>query len=204
MKIKIAILASGNGSNFEALAKSVKKFRGKVKLEMLITDKKNAYVRKRATRLGIPDFFLDPKKFKTPLALDKEIFKLLKKKNINYVLLAGYMRFLSPFLIKKFENRILNIHPSLLPAFKGGCAIKDAYRHGVKITGVTIHFADEHIDNGPIILQKPVRVKEGWSPEELEKAIHRLEHRLYPQALKIVVEKRFRVRGRRVDVFPAI
>jgi phosphoribosylglycinamide formyltransferase-1 len=196
----IAILASGRGTNFEAIAKAIKKGTLKANLKLLITDNKNAYVRERAKKFKVKDIFIDPKKFKNRVNFDKEIVKILKKEKIDLVILAGFMRILSRYFVKKFKNKILNIHPAILPAFKGVNAIERAYNYGCKITGVTIHFVDEKVDHGPIILQGVVKIEEGMSLEELEEKIHKLEHKLYPKAIKLFLEGRLKVRGRNVQV----
>ena len=117
---------------------------------------------------------------------------------MDLVVLAGFMRILSPFFIRKFKNRILNIHPALLPAFKGAYAIKDAFHYGVKVTGVTVHFVDEKVDHGPILIQEPVTILENESVGELEARIHKIEHRIYPEAIKSVLSGRFLLKGRRI------
>ena len=199
-KINIAVLASGDGTNFEALAKAIKKQKLKATIKFLITDRKGAPVRKRAERLGIKDIFINPKEFKSRLAFDGEIVKILKKEKIKLVILAGYMRIISPFFIRSFKQKILNIHPALLPAFKGVNAIGRAFRYGCKVTGVTVHFVDELVDHGPIILQEEIKMTKNMKEEALEKKIHRLEHKLYPLALKLILDKKVRVRGRDVKI----
>ena len=200
VKKNIAVLASGNGSNFQALVKAIGKQKLKAKINLLITDRKNSFVRKRAENLSIKDIFINPQEFKSDLAFDKKIVEVLRKERIDLVILAGYMRIISPFFVKSFNNKILNIHPSILPAFKGTKAISRAFRYGCKVTGVTVHFIDEKIDHGPIILQETLEIKKGISEEKLEKKIHRLEHKLYPQVLKLILDKKVRVRGRYVKI----
>ena len=199
-KKNIVVLASGNGTNFQALVKAICKQKLKAKIKLLITDKKNSFVCKRAKSLGIKDIFINPKEFKSDLAFDKKIVKILKKEKIDLVILAGYMKIISSFFVRSFNNRILNIHPSLLPAFKGTNAISRAFRYGCKVTGVTVHFIDEKIDHGPIILQETVEIKKGMNEEKLEEKIHKLEHKLYPQALKLILDKKVRVKGRNVKI----
>ena len=199
-KINIAVLASGDGTNFEALAKAIKKQKLKAEIKFLIADKREAPARKRAEHLGIQDIFINPKGFKSRLAFDREIVKILKKEKIKLVILAGYMRVISPFFIRSFKQKILNIHPALLPAFKGVDAIGRAFRYGCKVTGVTVHFVDELVDHGPIILQEAVKITKKMTEKILEKKIHRLEHKLYPFALKLILDKRVRVRGRDVKI----
>ena len=157
-------------------------------------------MRKRAKSLGIRDIFINPAEFKSRLEFDKEIVKTLRKEGIDLVILAGYMRIISPLFIKSFNNKILNIHPALLPSFKGMNAISRAFNYGCKVTGVTVHFIDDKVDHGPIILQETVTIKKGMSEEELEKKIHRLEHKLYLQALKLILDKKVRVEGRDVKI----
>ncbi|MBN2483221.1 MAG: phosphoribosylglycinamide formyltransferase [Candidatus Omnitrophica bacterium] len=197
----IAVLASGNGSNFEAIVGAIK--RGYIKktcVKLLITDKEKAYVRVRAERLGITQLYINPREYNTGGAFDKKLIQVLKKEKIGLVVLAGYMRILTPVFVKKFKNKVINIHPALLPAFKGARAIGDAYRYGVKITGVTVHFVDECIDHGPIIAQKPLPVKKGESLSGLERRIHRAEHTLYPLVIKKISEGKVKVRNRHVQV----
>lgn len=196
----IAVLASGNGTNFQAIALSIK--RGELKkvcLTLVVTDKRNALVRARARRLRVPEVWLDPSAYKTPSAYDRKLVDLLRKEKIDLIVLAGYMRILTPEFVKKFKNKIINIHPSLLPSFKGACAIKDAHDYGVKITGVTVHFVDEFVDHGPIIAQKPLSLKKNETLKGLEARIHRIEHKLYPEVIKKIVEKKIKVRGRHVE-----
>lgn len=199
-KKNIAVLASGSGTNFQALVKAICKQKLKAKIKLLITDEKTSFVRKRAKSSGIKDIFINPREFKSPLEFDKKIVKILKEQKIDLVLLAGYMRIISPLFIKSFNNKILNIHPALLPAFKGINAISRAFNYGCKVTGVTVHFIDQKVDHGPIILQETVAIKKGMSEEELERKIHRLEHKLYPQALKLILDKKISVRGRYVKI----
>ena len=199
--MNIAVLASGNGTNFEAIVRSVEE--GKLKnanIKILIGDRKDAFVYKRAKRYGVKTLFINSKSFKNRVLFDKEAVKILRKEKIELVVLAGFMRILSPHFVKAFKNRILNIHPALLPSFKGDSAIKEAHKYGVKITGVTVHLVDNEVDHGPIILQEALKVKERESLESLEKRIHRLEHKLYPEAIKLFIQGRLKVRGRKVTI----
>lgn len=198
--MNIAILASGNGTNFEAIAKAVKQGYIKANIKLLLTDKENAFVRKRAARFNIRELYIDPRKFNSRLDYDKEILGLLKKEKIDLIVLAGFMRILSLEFVKFFKNKILNIHPALLPAFKGEDAIRMAYDCGSKVTGVTVHFVDEKVDNGPIILQEAVSIDEGMTLPELEEKIHRIEHKLYPYVIKLYIQKRLKARGRHVKI----
>jgi len=198
--MNIAILASGNGSNFEAIVKAVKRGYIKASIKALITDKHDAFVRERAKRNSIKDIFIDPAKFKSRIAFDREIVRILKAEKVNLVVLAGFMRILSIDFVKKFRSHILNIHPALLPAFRGENAIAKALEYGCKITGVTVHFIDEKVDNGPVILQEAVRIKKGETLKNLEERIHKLEHKLYPLAIKLFTENRLKIKNRNVEI----
>ena len=195
---RLAVLASGHGTNLQAIINNVKKGSIKADLVLVISDQQKAFALKRAQRAGIPTLYADPKKLAGRSAYDAYLVKVLKKARVDYVILAGFMRILSPSFIRAYKNKVLNIHPALLPAFKGVDVIQRAYRYGAKVTGVTVHFVDEKTDHGPIILQEPVPVSETESVAELEARIHRVEHRLYTQALQMLVSGRLRVRGRRV------
>ncbi len=198
--MNIAVLASGRGTNFEALVKAQKKGVFDAKIKILITDNKSAYVRERAKRLDIKEEVVEFEKFKDRKGFEKEILNILKREKIELVVLAGFMRIFSPYFVKKYKNRILNIHPALLPSFKGSQAIKRAFEYGVKVTGVTVHFVTEHVDAGPIILQKAVEIKETDTLETLEKRVHKVEHRLYPKAVKLFVEGKLKIKKRRVKI----
>ncbi|HEC68721.1 MAG TPA: phosphoribosylglycinamide formyltransferase [Candidatus Omnitrophica bacterium] len=198
--MNIAVLASGRGTNFEAIAKAVKRGFIRAKLKLLITDKENAGVRERAKKFAVKDIFIDPRNFKSRQDFDREVVRILKKEKINLVVLAGFMRIITPYFVKAFKNRILNIHPAILPSFKGVGAIERAYNYGVKVTGITVHFVDEGVDTGPIILQEALKIREKESLQSLEERIHKLEHRLYPLAVKLFSEKRLKIKGRKVEI----
>lgn len=198
--MKIAVLASGSGTNFQAIVKAQKKGVFKSKVTLLLSDKEKAYARTRAKELGIKDIYVNPKEFSSRESFDKQLVKILRKENIGLVVLAGYMRILSPYFVKAFKNKIINIHPALLPSFKGAHAIDDAYKYGVKVTGVTVHFVDEKVDHGPIILQGVVLIKEKMTKDQLETAIHKLEHKLYPQAIKLFCSGKLSVENRKVKI----
>ena len=184
--INIAVLCSGNGTNLQAIIDSVNKGYIPAKIALVLSDEKKAFALERAKKSGIETVTLDKKNYKTREDFDREAVKQLKKKNIELVVLAGFMRLLSPYFIKEYRNRIINVHPALLPSFKGAHGIKDALEAGVKVTGVTVHFVDEHLDSGPIILQKTVEIKEGDSEEALLERVHKEEHRIYPEGYKAV------------------
>ena len=198
--MKIAVLCSGNGTNLQAIINNVKSGYIPAEIAIVISDKKDAYALVRAEEAGIETLTLDAKEHKSREDFDKEVIKNLKKKEIELVVLAGYMRLLSPYFIREYRNRIINIHPALLPSFKGTCGIKDALEYGVKVAGVTVHFVDEKLDNGPIILQKPVEIKEDDDEEALLERVHKEEHRIYPEAIKLFAEGRLTIEGRSVRI----
>ncbi len=199
-KMNIAVLCSGSGTNLQAIIDSVKSGYVPAKLAFVVSDNKNAFALTRAARAGIDTLILNPKDFKTREALDKEIIKNLKKKNVELVVLAGFMRLMSPYFIKEYKNRIMNIHPALLPSFKGTHGIKDALEYGVKVTGPTVHFVDEKLDHGPIILQRCVEVKDDDTEKSLVERMHEEEHKIYPEAIKLFSEGRLKIEGRRVRI----
>lgn len=189
MTTKIAVFASGSGTNFQAIQESIDRGELDAKIELVVTDQPNAYVVKRAENFGIPVFAITPKDYNSKAAYESEIAKKLAEKEVEWIVLAGYMRLIGETLLSKYPNKIVNIHPSLLPAFPGKDAIGQAMEHGVKVTGVTVHFVDEGMDTGPIIAQQAVEVVEG-DREATEKRIHQVEHELYPKTLKKLFENK--------------
>ncbi|MCL2682753.1 MAG: phosphoribosylglycinamide formyltransferase [Bacteroidales bacterium] len=177
-KNQIAIFASGNGSNFEAIAHACAENRLNAKVALLVCDNPDAFVVQRAKKFDIPVFEIQPKNYTTKADYETEIMQILKKYNIDLICLAGYMRLVSDVLLNEYEGKIINIHPSLLPAFKGLNAIQQAFEYGVKLTGVTTHFVDKTMDGGKIIEQVAVSA-ENCTLEELETRIHAVEHELY-------------------------
>jgi phosphoribosylglycinamide formyltransferase-1 len=196
--MNIAVFASGNGTNFEAIAKAIRRGYIKANLALLVCDNPAAFVIKRAKRLKIKSVLIDRNLFSTKNDFEKEIIRNLRKEKVSLIILAGFMRLLSPGFVALYRNKIINIHPAILPSFKGIDSIKKAYEYGCKVAGVTVHFVDEKTDHGPIILQEAVKIKTGMSLSGLERRIHRLEHKLYPLAVKLFVEGELKVRGRRV------
>lgn len=202
--MKFAVFVSGNGSNLQAIINAVKAHKIKAELALVFSNKRKAYALKRAEEAEIKTLCLERKDYATPQSFERDIVIHLKEEGIDFIVLAGYMKILSPFFIKKYPKKILNVHPSLLPAFKGAHAIKDTYTYGAKITGVTIHFVDEKMDHGPIIMQEGFKIKEGMSLELIEKHIHAVEHKIYPKAIALFVEDRLSIRGRQVHVEESI
>ncbi len=184
---RIAIFASGNGSNFEALATACLDGRVAAKVAVMVCDKPSAGVIARAEHLGINTLVLSPRDFESKADYEKAIVERLEQEQVSLICLAGYMRIVGPTLLHPFEGRIVNVHPSLLPAFKGARAIEQALEYGVKLFGVTIHFVSEELDGGSIIDQVAFRY-EGSSVEELEELVHLHEHPLYIDCLRRLVK----------------
>ncbi len=181
--MKIAAFASGNGSNVEALVKSG------IKIDLLICNKQNAYVLARAKKLNIKTYVVVTKN-REQRVFEQEMLDILKSNEIELILLAGYMRQIGATLLDQYEGSIINIHPSLLPAFKGPRAIVDAYNYGVKVSGVTIHLIDSELDAGTIIMQEPVILDEGISLEQFEQKIHEVEYQIFYQAVNKIIKER--------------
>lgn len=192
--MNLAIFASGNGSNFSAIIKKVKSGRIKAGLVILVCDNPQAFVVRRAQKAKIPIILVSRNDFSCRRSFESAIIQRLKYYKIDLVVLAGFMRMLSPLFVSKYRSRILNIHPSLLPDFKGAHAIKDAFEKKVPFTGVTVHFVDAKMDHGPVILQEKIAVRKKESLACLEKRIHNLEHRLYPRVIKLFCEGKMRKR----------
>ncbi|MEI8011243.1 MAG: phosphoribosylglycinamide formyltransferase [Candidatus Omnitrophota bacterium] len=187
--MNFAVLASGNGSNLQAIIEACRAGRIGGRLAVVISDKADAYALVRARQAGVPGVLsVNPKDYPSREAFDLELVRLLKAENISLVVLAGYMRILSPAFVCAFSGRIINIHPALLPAFKGAHAIKDALAAGVDVTGVTVHFVDEEVDHGPLIEQVVVSLVPGDTLESLAARIHQAEHVLYPQVIDRVLK----------------
>jgi phosphoribosylglycinamide formyltransferase 1 len=192
----IAILISGRGSNMVAVLDAIREGRLDAEAAVVISNIESAPGLSKARERGV-DTLVVNHKGRTREEHDCEIVAELERRNVSLVCLAGYMRLLSPFFVRAFENRILNIHPSLLPAFPGTDAQRQALDHGVKITGCTVHLVDEQLDHGPIVMQRVVEVLHGDTVETLSARILEQEHRIYPEAIARVLSKGFRVEGRR-------
>jgi phosphoribosylglycinamide formyltransferase-1 len=202
MKKRIAVLLSGRGSNFKALADSVAAGRiPNAEIAIVISNREGAPGIEKAKSRGIPAKVI-PSKGLQREEYDQLVVAAIQAANADLVCLAGYMRLLSPVFVAAFRNRILNIHPSLLPAFPGLEAQRQALEHGVKFTGCTVHFVDENLDAGPVILQAIVPVLDADTAESLNQRVLKEEHRIYTEAVRIVLEGRYRIEGRRVLILP--
>ncbi|WP_456425666.1 phosphoribosylglycinamide formyltransferase [Desulfurobacterium sp.] len=198
--MKIAVLASGRGSNFKKIAEAVEAGKIRAEIALLITDRETAGAINIAREFGINICYLPFKKFSNRETYDEKIVSILKREGVSLVCLAGYMRIVTPTFVKAFENRIMNIHPSLLPAFPGLGVHKKVLEYGAKFSGATVHFIDTGVDTGPIIIQAVVPVKPEDTPDTLANRILEWEHRIYPQAVKWFVEGRITINERKVTV----
>jgi len=187
--MRLAVLASGNGSNFEAIVQAVEQGLVSAELAFVFSDKKDAYVLERAAKHGIKTIQFSVKDFSSKALYEAELRDVLIEHRIDLVVLAGYMRIIGPALLDAFTNRIINLHPSLLPSFPGLHGIKDAFDYGVKVTGITIHYVDAGVDTGPIIEQVATEITTEDTLATLEEKIHRLEHETYPRVLAKLVKE---------------
>ncbi len=204
-RLNVAVLGSTRGTDMQGLINAIQKGELNAQIAIVISDKKDAYILERAKNYGIPILFINPKDFKRREDFDKKIIEKLDEERIDLVLLIGYMRILSPHFIRQYKNKIMNVHPSLLPAFAGGMDL-DVHRlvidQGVKITGCTLHFVDEGTDTGPIILQESVRVKEDDTPESLKERIQEAEQKIIVEAVRLFQNRQLKVEDGRVKVLP--
>ena len=198
--IRIAVLVSGRGSNLQVIIDSIENGYLHAQISIVISDIEDAYALVRAKKHGIKVVHIDPGKFASKGLYETEVLEVLNSHNVQLVLLAGYMKILGKTLLNAYKNRILNIHPALLPAFPGLHAQEQAFKHGVKVAGCTVHFVDEGLDGGPIILQKCVEVKEDDTAQTLAERILEQEHKIYPEAVKLFIENRLRIEGRKVKI----
>ncbi|MBW4699835.1 MAG: phosphoribosylglycinamide formyltransferase [Aphanocapsa lilacina HA4352-LM1] len=197
------MLASGSGTNFQVLADAARSGRLPVKIAVLVYNNPGAYVAERARAAGIPAVLLDHRKFVSREVLDEEIASTLEAHGVELVVMAGWMRRVTEVLIGRFADRMLNIHPSLLPAFRGAKAIEQAIDYGVKVAGCTVHIVRLEVDAGPIILQAAEPVREEDTPETLAARIHAHEYRILPEAVRLFAEGRVRIEGNRARIVSA-
>jgi phosphoribosylglycinamide formyltransferase-1 len=188
--MSIAIFASGSGTNFDSIVTQSRKDNWSEPVSLLMADREGAKVLDRAERLSVPHYLVSPKSFPNKEAYESAILEVLQARKIEWIILAGYMRLIGSTLLSKFKGRIVNIHPSLLPAFVGKDAIERAFDYPVKISGVTVHFVDEGMDTGPIIAQVPVTIEENDTLTTYTKKIQAVEHQLYPEVVKQLVTGR--------------
>ena len=205
--VRLGILLSGRGSNLQAIIDAIEAETLSAEIAVVVSNKQDAGGLERARKHDLPHAWLDPKPFAgrpdSREAYDRALLDLLRKHEVELVLLAGYMKIVTAVLVTAYENRMMNIHPSLLPSFPGLDVQKKALEHGCKIAGCTVHFVTEGVDEGPIIIQAAVPIMEEDSPEALAARILEQEHRIYPRAIQLYAEQRLRVEGRRVIVADA-
>jgi phosphoribosylglycinamide formyltransferase-1 len=198
-KLRVGVLASGGGTDLQSIIDSSEKGAINAEVAVVISDCKDAFCLKRAEKHKIPCFFIDPKS-KSFEDHDKEVDKILDQNNVGLIVGAGYMRIISPCFVKKWYGKIINIHPALLPSFKGKNGQGDALDYGVKISGCTTHFMDEHMDHGPIILQAAVKVMPDDDRDKLARRILDVEHQILPRTIQLFAEGRLKIKGRKVKI----
>ena len=199
--MKIAVLASGSGTNLQALIDQLHQDENSgVQIAVVISDRRKAYALTRAKEAGIPTYVVRVRNFPDRDAFDAEISKILDRHEVELIVLAGFMKLFQPAFVRKYRNRIINIHPSLLPAFPGAHPVLDTLAYGVKVSGVTVFFVDEGVDAGPIIAQVSVPVFDHDDEESLLKRIHTEEHKLYPQVVRWYADGAIEIVGRKVLV----
>ena len=200
MPIKLGVLLSASGTNLQAIIDAIQAGTLDATIELVVSSRPDAYGLKRAEAAGLQTLTLSKETYEDSFVADMVIATELKRYNVDYVVMAGYMRKVGVPILNTFPNRVLNLHPALLPSFRGAHAIQDAYEYGVKVTGVTVHLANADYDRGPIIAQRPVVVEEGWTVDQLEEAIHQVEHKLYPEVLQLFAQDRVHVEGQKVRI----
>jgi len=191
------VLCSGRGTNLQAILDAARRGRLHARVAAVISDRAEAYALTRARRAGVPAYVVNPKAFPDRRAFERAMIRILDQAGVRLVCLAGFMRMLSPVFVRRYPRRILNIHPALLPAFPGARAVADALAWGAKVTGVTVHVVDEQMDHGPIVLQEALAIRPGDTEAALLARVHRIEHRLYPRAIGLLLAGNVRIAGRK-------
>ncbi len=196
-KTRVGVFVSGSGSNLQALIDAKIP---SVEIVVVVSNNPDAYAIERAKKSKIPVVVIDHRNYSSREDFEREIQKRLDQYKIDLIALAGFMRILTPLFIRNYKHRIMNLHPALLPSFPGTDAVKQALMYGVKFTGCTVHFVDEGVDTGPIILQAVVPIYDTDTEESLLERIHKEEHRIYPEAVRLFGEGKLRIEGRRVVI----
>ena len=197
-KFKLAVLVSGRGSNLQAIIDSIEKNNLAAEISLILSNVPDAYALQRGKKHGLESIFLDPKSFSSRDDYEKQMIELLQTKSIDLVCLAGFMRILGKKFIDAFSGKIINIHPSLLPAFPGLNVQEKALQHGVRFSGCTVHFVNEEVDGGAIISQAVVPILDADDTQSLSDRILEQEHIIYPEAIRLIIEDRLELSGRRV------
>jgi phosphoribosylglycinamide formyltransferase-1 len=200
--IRLGVLISGSGTNLQAIIDACEAKTLDAEVVVVISDREDAHGLNRARAHGIDAVLIDRGEFLSPHGFNAAIREKLADHQVEWVVMAGYMRLLGREVLEAYPNRVLNIHPALLPSFPGANGIGDALQFGVKVTGVTVHFANESFDDGPILAQEALQIAEGDTEESLAERVHEVEHRIYPEALQLIAEGRVRIVGRRVRIAP--
>ncbi len=203
MSLNLAILASGSGSNVQAIFDKIAEGVLDAKVCLVVSNRPHAKVLERAKNFGVPTLALDHTAYSSRESFDQALVQGMQEYSIDLVVLAGYMRILTPCFLDAFAGKVVNVHPAILPSFPGAHGAKDACKWGVKVSGCTVHFVDEKVDNGPIIAQAVVPVLEGDDESSLQQRIQSMEHRIYPQVLQWFAERRVVVAQRQVHILPA-
>jgi phosphoribosylglycinamide formyltransferase-1 len=201
-RLRLGVLISGGGSNLQAIIDAAARGELDAEVAVVISSDAGAYGLERARKAGVPAIAIGRAEHASAADRDHAIRVALEAHGVGLVVMAGYMRLLGNEVLDAFPDRVLNIHPALLPSFPGASGMLDAWKHGVKVTGVTVHFANENFDEGPIIAQETVRIDDDDTPDSLEAKIHRAEHALYPAVIQLMAEDRVRIEGRRVRILP--
>jgi phosphoribosylglycinamide formyltransferase-1 len=201
--LRLGVLASGRGSNLQAILDATREPSYPARVAVVISDREAAPALDRARQAGVPAVFMNPKDFGDRSAYEAALSTELASRQVGLVCLAGFMRLLGPAFVATWSGRVLNVHPSLLPAFPGLAPQRQALEHGVRVAGATVHFVDEGVDSGPIVLQEAVLVAPDDTEATLAARILAAEHRLYPQAIRLFAEGRMQIDGRRVVIRPA-
>lgn len=201
-RIRLGVLISGSGTNLQAILDASAEGRLDADVVVVIANHDKAYGLQRARKAGIPAVWVDRAAYRSTTEYNDRIRDTLLEHSVDVVAMAGYMRLLGPQVLDEFPNRVLNVHPALLPAFAGASGIRDAFEYGVKVTGVTVHFANENFDDGPIIAQEVVEITPEDTIESLEAKVHEVEHRLYPEVLQLMTEGRIAIEGRKTRIIP--
>lgn len=202
--LKIGVLISGSGSNLQAIIDCIEAGKLNAEITVVISSRPDAYGLVRAKNAGLETISLNKEVFKDPAIANEVIATELVRSGAEYVIMAGYMRKLTSEVLSVYPDKVVNLHPALLPSFKGAHAIKDAFEFGAKVTGATVHFANEDYDKGPIIAQRAVEITAEDTLESLEEKIHAVEHELYPEVISLLAQSRVRIEpDRRVSILPA-
>ena len=191
--LNIGVLISGSGSNLQSLIDHIEEGTLDAHISLVVSSRPDAYGIERAKKAGIPVLVMNREAYADASAANQRIADALKEAGAEYVVMAGYMRMVTAEILDAFPDRVVNLHPALLPSFKGAHAIQDAFDRGAKVTGVTVHFANEVYDQGPLIAQQALTVEEDWDVDTLEAHIHDIEHVLYPQTIQMLADGRVHV-----------